>query len=181
MTKVKQVLSCQLGGRALVYTRSMGMSSVFSAAVDEDDPRSFREEAAVVVVLAAQVGHLAGDEDHSVHVAVEEHVHVLDLAESGALGRAQDRGVAAVRRAGLERLGDRGEDRVFEVRQQQSDQPVAGIRPGGTYSNSRIERSTRSRVSALTATEPRATREAVATLTPAWRATSRSVDTLHFL
>jgi hypothetical protein len=50
--------------------------------------------------------------------------------------------------------------------------PVAGRRPGGTYSSSRIARSTRSRVSERTPSKPLITREAVATLTPAWRATS---------
>ena len=174
------MLRRQLGGRALVYTDRGDVESV-QRAVDEDDPGSFREEAGVVVVLAAQVGHLARDEDHPLHLPVEQHVHVLDLAESGALGRAEDGGVAARPRCGpgaparsSGRSGSRSSGRSNPIT------PVAGIRPGGTYSSSRIERSTRSRVSCLTATDPRATREAVATLTPAWRATSRSVDTLHF-
>ena len=119
------MLRRQLGGRALVYAHRGDVEPV-QRAVDEDDPRSFREQAGVVVVLAAQVGHLAGDEDHSVHVAVEQHVHVLDLAESGALGRAEDRGVAAVRRARLQRLRDRREDRVLEVRKKQSDHARRG-------------------------------------------------------
>ena len=43
-----------------------------------------RDELRVVAVVAAQVRHLGGDEDHPLDAPVEQHVDVVDLAEGRA-------------------------------------------------------------------------------------------------
>ena len=125
MPKIDEVLRRQLGSRAFVHAHGGDVEAV-QRAVDEEDLGSIGKQTGVVVRLAAQVGHLAGDEDHPVHLAIEQHVDELHLAEGGALGGAEDRGVPAVRGARLQRLRDRRKDRVLEVRQEQSDHARRG-------------------------------------------------------
>ena len=115
------MLRRDLAGRALVDPDRRDVERVHRA-VHEDDARALGDEMRVVAVVAAQVRHLAGDEDHPLDAAVEQHVHVVDLAEGGARRVAEDRGEAARCGARLDRLRERREDRVRELGDEHADQ-----------------------------------------------------------
>jgi hypothetical protein len=121
VAELEQVRRGDLAGGALVDADRGDVEPV-QRAVDEDEPRALRDELRVVAVVAAEVRHLRGDEDHSLHPPVEEHVHVIDLAEGGLARVAEDRGEPVGRRARLDRLGERREDRVRELRDEDADQ-----------------------------------------------------------
>ena len=174
MAEVEQVLGRELARRALVDADVRHVERV-DGAVDEDDPRALPEQPRVVAVVGAQVGRLARDEDHPVDAPLEKHLDVLGLGDGRPADVAEDRREAGLRRLRLHRLGERGEDRIDELGDEQPDRARPVSAPGGTYSRSRIARSTRSRVSARTRADPVTTREAVARLTPARSATSRRV------
>jgi hypothetical protein len=80
VAELDQVLRRQLAGVLLVDS-DRGHVERVQRAVHEHDLRTLPDQPCVVVVVPAQVRHLARDEDHSVDLAVEEHVHVVDLAE----------------------------------------------------------------------------------------------------
>ena len=119
--EVDQVLRRNLAGCALVDSDRWDVERVHRA-VHEDDARTFGDEVRIVAVVAAQVRHLAGDEDHSFDPAVEEHVDVVDLAKRGARRVAENRGETARGGAGLDRLSEGREDRVRELRHEHADQ-----------------------------------------------------------
>ena len=122
------MLRRDLAGRALVDADVRDVEHV-DGAVDEDDPGALAEQPRVVAVVGAQVGRLAGDEDHPVDAALEEHLHVLGLGDGGPADVAEDRREARLRRLRLHRLGERGEDRVGELGDEQADR--AGPRRAG--------------------------------------------------
>ena len=115
--------------RAALVDGDRGNVQRVQCAVDEHDPCAFLDEPRVVVVVAAQVRHLAGDEDHPVGAAVEQHVHVVDLAKRRRRRVAEDRGEARLGRALFHRLRERGEDRVLEIRDEQTDDAGRGTSP----------------------------------------------------
>ena len=170
--ELDQVLRRDAAGRALVDADRRDVE-VLRAAVHEHEPRAPLEELRVVRVLPPDVRDLGGDEDHPLDAALEQHAHVVALAAGGAVRVAEDGCEAASRGVHLHRLGERGEDRVRELRHEEPDRArlprsVPAGRTGG-----RASRPPRARcVSGRTADEPLATRDAVARLTPARSATS---------
>ena len=166
------MLRCELARAALVDGDGGNVQRV-ERAVDEDDACAFLDEPRVVVVVAARVRHLAGDEDHPVGATVEQHVHVVDLAERRRRRVAEDRREAGLGRALFHRLGERGEDRVLEIRDEQPDHP--GRRASPRRDVEQLAHRALDAVARLRSdtVEAVTTREAVATLTPACWATSR--------
>ena len=120
------MLRRDLAGGALVDT-DRGHVERVDRAVDENDPRPLVRQLQVVAVLAAQVRHLAADEDHPLDPAVEQHVHVVDLAERCLAGVAEDRSEAVGSGSRLDRLCEGREDRVGQLRDEDADEP--GFRP----------------------------------------------------
>jgi len=125
MPEVEQVLRRALAGVNLVDA-DRGNAQVVERTVDEDHPGPLLDEPRVVVVLAAHVRHLAGDEDHSVHLSVEQHVDVVHLPERSRRGRTEDRGEPGFGGPPLDCLGKLGEDRVLEVRKEEADDSGLG-------------------------------------------------------
>ena len=118
--ELEQVLGREAPGGALVDA-DRGDGERLGAAVHEDEPRAPVEQLPVVRMLAADIGHLGADEEHPVDPALEQHLHVVDLAHRRAGGVAEDRGEAGAGRVGLHRLRERGEDRVRELGHEQAD------------------------------------------------------------
>ena len=127
-------------------------------------------------MVGLEIRPLAGDEDHACDLAVKQHVHVLRLALRRALRVAEDGGETPRLRACLHRLRQGGKNRVLELWHEQADgagQRAVTGRQVHQFSHRALN--TLARLG-RTACEPVATREAVATLTPARSATSRRVD-----
>ncbi len=118
--QLDQVLGRDPAGRALVHA-DRGDVEVLGAAVHEHEPRSTLEELRVVRVPPADVRDLGRDEEHPLDTALEEHAHVVALAPGRAVRVAEDRREPAARCMHLHRLGERGEDRVREVRDEEPD------------------------------------------------------------
>ena len=118
--ELEQVLGREAPRGSLVDA-DRGDGKRLGAAVHEDEPRTPVEQLPVVRMLAADVGHLGADEEHPLDPALEQHLHVVDLAHRRAGGVAEDRGVAGAGRVRLHRLCERGEDRVRELGHEQPD------------------------------------------------------------
>jgi hypothetical protein len=103
VTELDQVLRRKLARVLLVDADRRHVERV-QRTVDEHDLRALVDEPRVVVVVTAQIRHLARDEDHSVDLAVEQHVHVIHLAKGCRGRRAQDRCEPRLGRALLDRL-----------------------------------------------------------------------------
>src|SRR5947209_4506146 len=72
VTELEEVLRRDLAGGPLVDADGGDVEGV-DGAVNKDDPRAFVRELEVVAMLAAQIRHLAADEDHSLDATVEQH------------------------------------------------------------------------------------------------------------
>ena len=120
VAELEQVLRREPAGGALVDA-DRGDRERLGAAVHEDEPGTPLEQLPVVRMLAADVGHLGADEEHPLDAALEQHLHVVDLAHRRAGRVAEDRGEAGAGRVRLHRLGERGEDGVRELGHEEPD------------------------------------------------------------
>ena len=115
-----QVPRGQEPGMTLV-DRDAGDVEPLERTVHEDELRTLVQQPGVVLVLAAEMRHLAGDEDHPVDAPVEQHVDVVGLPERCSAGVAENRRQPGLRGPRLHRLGQRREDRVGELGDEQAD------------------------------------------------------------
>jgi hypothetical protein len=120
MPELEQVLGRHTPRGPLVDSDGRDGESV-RAAVDEDDARAAGEQLPVVRVLAAYVRHLGADEDHALDPPLEQHLHVVHLAQHRAGRVAEDRGVADPGGPRFHRLGERGEHGIAELGHEQAD------------------------------------------------------------
>ena len=80
-------------------------------------------EQVVVVVGRVFLGVQPSDEDDPRHLLLEEQVHVVRLGDSAGGLRAKDRCETALRQSPPDHFRERGEDRVLQLRQDETDEP----------------------------------------------------------
>ena len=120
VAELDEMLGRDPPGSALVHTDG-GHVELLGATVHEHEPRTALEELRVVGVPPADVRDLGRDEEHPLDTTLEQHPHVIALPPGGAVRVAEDRRESAAGGMHLHRLGQRGEDRVREVRDEEAD------------------------------------------------------------
>ena len=90
--------------------------------VDEDDRQAQLQQPRVVVVRRVGFRVLSAREDHPRHLPLEQHLDVLGLRHAARAG-AEDRVEPALRKRAGDDLGERREDRVLQLGDDQADHP----------------------------------------------------------
>ena len=118
----RQVVVRLLDG-VYVVDRYPGEPDVIDGRVDEYGRQAALLEPAIVLVLGVGLRIESAGEQHAGDVLVEQHVDVVALAHPIGRPRAKHRGESALGEVARRHLGERREDRVLQLRQDQTDQP----------------------------------------------------------
>ena len=95
---------------------------ILRAAVHEDEPRALARGASCSASASPRTSVISAEmRQHPLDATLEEHAHVVALASRRSVGAAEDRGEPAPRGVHLHRLGECGEDRVRELRDEEPD------------------------------------------------------------
>ncbi len=100
-------------------------AEVFYGRVDQHDRDVARGEPPVVLVRGVGLGVQAAGEHHPGHLLLEEQVHVVGLGDAALGLRAQHGGESELGQRAADDLGERREDRVLQLGQDQADEPGA--------------------------------------------------------
>ncbi len=114
---------------------------MLAVAVDQHDRQAAVGEAGVAVHPRGGVGVQPGDEDDAADAAIDEQLGELVFRRAAGQLGAEHRRVAVLGQRLLDGLRERGEDRVVQLRRDQTDQPVAALpQPGRAFVAHQVER-----------------------------------------
>ncbi len=116
-----EMVECLLSGHRIV-ARHGGEVEPRGCGVDEDDRQVALGEARIVPVRGILLGVHPPGENHPRHLLVEQQVDVGRLREPPDGARAQHRGEALLGERSADDVGDRGEDRVLQLGQDEPDE-----------------------------------------------------------